>query len=134
MVTNIASPTKTVIRGDTDKFSVKFNDVYKNSMGIKVKTPINITGWVIRFTVRKSVPATTIEDDTTAIISKLAEIPNGSTGIAIFNVTSIDTDIDEGDYWYDIQFTKNVGTDNEITQSLRKGKYVIVSDITRTVD
>jgi flagellar hook assembly protein FlgD len=122
------TPNRTVIRGDSDGFTIRFNNVTLNKVGIKLKTPIDITDYVIKLTVRKDIPKTTIVNDDDALISKIGIISNGETGEAYFDITSNDTDIDEGSYWYDIQYSIN-GT----TKSLYKARYIIVGDITRSI-
>lgn len=116
-----------VIRGDTDTFQVKFMHSSVNKLGVEVKTPVDITGWDVRFTVRKDIPSTATRNDNNALISKSAVIEDGTTGIAIFTITSEETNINEGAYWYDIQCTKPDGT----IKSIPKGKYIVDSDITR---
>jgi len=131
MEINNTAPTRKVIRGDTDSFTVKFNNVHKNNLGIKVKEPIDITDWVVSLTVRATIPETDIISDVDAVIPKTADIPVGTDGVAYFNITSQDTNIDEGTYWYDIQYIINENQPNEVVKSLYKGKYIIISDITR---
>jgi len=133
MTISAASPTRKVIRGDSDKFTLTFNNVTKNNLGVKIKVPIDITDWDIRFTVRKTIPSTEITNDTDAVISKIGQIVDGTTGQAFIFISKLDTNIDEGEYWYDIQFIKNKNTANEVTKSISKGKYVIISDITRNI-
>ena len=122
------TPNRQIIRGDTDDFTIRFNDVTLNKMGIEIKTPIDITTWDIKFTVRRDIPSTDVTDDNDALISKTAIITNGTHGEAVFNINSNDTNIDEGNYWYDIQYTVN-----GVTKSLRKARYIIVSDVTRNI-
>lgn len=122
------TPIRQVIRGDSDIFTVQFNTVYINNLGAEVKTPIDISTWTIRLTVRASVPASTVTSDADALISSVATITDGPNGIATFNISPEDTNIDEGSYWYDIQI---VG--NGATRSLPKAKYIILGDITRTI-
>ena len=116
-----------VIRGDSDTFQVKFMHSSVNKLGIETKTPVDITGWDIRFTVRKDIPATSIRNDNNALISKSAIIEDGESGVATFYITPEETNINEGAYWYDIQYTKPDGT----IKSIPKGKYIVDSDITR---
>ena len=123
---NTTTPNRKVIRGDSDPFTLTFNNVHKNSMGIKVKTPADISTWDIKFTVRAEAPSTAVKDNTGALISKTAIISTELTGVALFDITPEDTDIDEGTYYYDIQINKN-----GVIRSLSKAKYIVTSDITR---
>ena len=89
-------PNKTKYRSDTDVFNVSFTD----SSGL----PIDITGYEVRYTIRKKYPTTDVVDDTDAVVSSLATIPNGVDGIANFNITSAEMDINPIEYYYDIQY------------------------------
>ena len=123
--------TRKVIRGDSDSFKVTFVARACNK-GKQTTTPIDITGWEIRFTVRTSVPSTSVHNDKDAIIHKVADIIDAKNGVAYFTITGDDTDINPGEYWYDIQYVKpqNCMGVNEI-KSLPRGKYIVLGDITR---
>jgi len=109
-----------VVREDTDTFSITF--------ATRNGTPINITGYTIWFTVRSTIPATTITDDTDAIISKQAVLTSPALGVATVSVTSDDTNIDVGSYFYDIQYKK---PDDSIYSS-GAYNYIVKADITRS--
>ena len=116
------SPTRTVIRGDSDKFRITFAKQIsstKNSghggcsclTGLdKSKTnkqPIDITGWSIRFTVRPNVPDSSVMDDIDALISEEAILADPVNGVAIIYVKPETTlSLEPGDYLYDIQVTR----------------------------
>ena len=145
------SPTRTIIRGDSDKFRITFAKQIsstKNSghggcsclTGLdKSKTnkqPIDITGWSIRFTVRPDVPESSVIDDTDALISEEAILADPVNGVAIIYVKSETTlSLEPGVYLYDIQVTrpKDEYGFQEVS-SIKRGKYVIVGDITRNQD
>lgn len=126
------SPTRTIIRGDSDKFKLSFvkSDIVKNK---EVKTPIDITDWNIKFTVRPAVPDSSIVDDDDALIAEEATLVNPEEGIAVVYVQSEQTtQLLPGIYLYDIQVIRpedEFGF-NEV-QSTRRGKYVVLGDITR---
>lgn len=111
------SRTLEIIRGDTRAIDV----TVKDSSG----SPINITGGSVFFTVNASEsPA----DDTDAEISKdVTSHTDAANGESRINLTSTDTDIDPGEYFYDIQFVDSA--DN--VSSNEKGSFVVKSDITR---
>lgn len=146
------SPTRTIIRGDSDKFQITFekkvSDIApKKSWGCscltglpnssKEKTyPIDITGWNIRFTVRAEIPDSETVSDDDALISEKAEIVDAENGIAMIYVKSDNTTaLLPGTYYYDIQVIKPVDEYGyRQVSSIRKGKYVVLSDITRRED
>jgi hypothetical protein len=97
-------------------------------------TPIDITGWNIKFTVRSSVPSDNMSDDNDALISETATILDAPKGVALIYVKAESTkNLTPGEYWYDMQIIKPVDEYGyqEVT-SIRKGKYIILGDITRT--
>jgi len=108
-----------MIRGDSDVFTVTFKD----STG----TPIDITGWEVRYTVRENYAETSIVSDTNAAISSLATITIGTDGVAEFNVTPSQTQIDPKEYRYDIQYKDALG----VIKSIPSGILVVSSDVTR---
>jgi hypothetical protein len=109
---------KTVIRGDSDDFTIKFTD--DNNVAL------DLTGWTVWFTVRKTWVNEDIVDDIDAPISrKITEFPiNGQVTISI---TSEETTIKAGEYHYDIQYKKPNGKIKSITSC----KYIIRNDVTR---
>lgn len=125
--------TRKVIRGDSDSFKITF--LAKTGMckhGKEQSTPINICGWDIRFTVRKDIPSTSTKTDKDAVICKVADIIDAKNGVAYFTITGDDTNIEPGEYWYDIQYIRNIDCLGETkVKSLPKGKYIILPDITR---
>jgi len=109
-----------IVRNDTYTFDITFQDSNGDA--------IDLTGWTIWFTVREEIPATTIVDDTDALISK--EITDGgASGIVEISLTPIETNIDPKIYYYDIQYKKDDGT----IKSFPYSTIEIVSDITRSV-
>ena len=71
---------------------------------------VDITGWTIYFTAKES-----MEDlDTSAKIKKtVTTFANAEGGIALIELTTTDTDITAGNYWYSIDFKDD--DDNEDT-------------------
>ena len=144
------SPTRTIIRGDSDKFQITFKKQVNTGSkkagscsclnGImpqkQVTYPIDITGWNIRFTVRPEVPATDIVSDDDALISEEAEIIDAENGVAMIYVKSDNTTaLIPGTYYYDIQVIKPVDEFGyRQVSSIRKGKYIVIGDITRRED
>ena len=126
---------RTVIRGDSDRFRVTFTKRTEVN-GVENFEPIDITGWDVRFTVRKDVPATEINDETDALIHKNAILTDPKNGIAIIYVPAEETTkLDPGIYYYDIQYIKPLDDFgyNQV-HSIRRAKYEIIGDITRDID
>lgn len=116
----LCAQDRQVIRGDTDNFTISF----KNSNG----DPINITGYTVWFTVRSSVPSTSVENETDAVISvKNTSHTNPTNGETVIVISSDDTNIAPKTYFYDIQYKKPDGS----IHSTGIFKYVILSDVTR---
>ena len=150
MVALKLSPTRTIIRGDSDKFQITFKKQVNTGSkkagscsclnGImpqkQVTYPIDITGWNIRFTVRPEVPTTDIVSDDDALISEEAEIIDAENGVAMIYVKSDNTTaLIPGTYYYDIQVIKPVDEFGyRQVSSIRKGKYIVIGDITRRED
>lgn len=120
--------TRKVIRGDSDSFTITF---LQKSNNCNDRQPIDITGWDIFFTVRNDVPATSVHDDENAIIHKMATIVDGPNGKAYFEITGEDTDINPGEYWYDIQYVRTLASGEIKIKSVPRSKYVVLGDITR---
>lgn len=144
------SPTRTIIRGDSDKFQITFEKKVTSGKsksgscsclhGInpnKEQTyPIDITGWNIRFTVRTEVPDAEVTTDDDALISEEAQIIDAEKGIAMIYVKSDNTTaLVPGTYYYDIQVVRPVDEFGyREVSSIRRGKYVVLGDITRRED
>lgn len=145
------SPTRTIIRGDSDKFRITFTKQISSTKSSghggcscltgldKTKTnkqPIDITGWSIRFTVRPDVPDSTVIGDEDAIISEDGVILDAENGVAMVYVQSENTTaLIPGTYYYDIQVVKPVDEYGyQQVSSIRRGKYVVLGDITRNQD
>lgn len=124
--------TRKIIRGDSSSFKITFVSKASDSRGRQIRRPINIDGWIIRFTVRSRIPSTTTTTDCNAIIHKQAEILDAEKGIAYIFLSSEDTNIEPGDYWFDIQYTCPPNDRGEVkVKSLPKSKFVVLEDITR---
>jgi hypothetical protein len=112
-----------------DTITINRQDTYVRTVNLKDEngTFIDATGWEISFTVRTSIAATSVEDDTGAIISKV--IPGEASGIQTLTLTSTDTDIDPASYIYDFQVKKADDTISSSTRAL----FVVNGDVTRLV-
>ena len=90
-----------IIRKTTKNYELKFT---------KDGLVTDITGWTIYFTVKES-----MEDiDASAKIAKIVTtFANAEGGIALIELTSTDTDITAGNYWYSIDYRDS--DDNEDT-------------------
>jgi hypothetical protein len=137
------SPTRTIIRGDSDKFQITFakkvsSESQKSynpsaSYSKAQSFPIDITGWDIKFTVRKDVPENSTENDNDALIAETATIVDAEKGVAVIYVQSESTRaLLPGEYLYDVQIIKPVDEfGHREVLSIRRGKYVVIGDITR---
>lgn len=122
------SPTRKVIRGDSDRIQVKFT----KKKG-KLKTPVDITDWTIKFTVREEVPASSVMDDKDAIIAADGIIVNAEEGIVHIYIESEQTrQLEPGKYFYDLQVVWPIDDfGHQKVKSIVRGKYIIIGDITR---
>ncbi len=108
-------------RGDTTAFSILFTD----SDG----AAIDLTGYTVWFTVRKTKPLTSVTDDTAADIAKeLTGQVTFPTGEVVVSLTASDTTIDYGKYFFDIQYKTPGGG----IYSSSVGTCLVSSDITRS--
>lgn len=110
----------TITRSDSLKFTMNFT-----SDG----SPVDLTGAEIRLTVRINSPKTDVTDDTEAKISSLAVITDAVGGVADFNITPSETDIDPLDYLYDIQYKDSTGFTRTINP--KPLLFRVIGDITR---
>lgn len=117
MENNLDSSQIEIIRGDTPTLTI----VFKDNLGV----PIDISNYTVFFTVK-----TIYDDDSTdadALIAKTISSHTDSTnGITAISLTSADTDLDAGDYYYDFQI-KNGST----ILSTKYGIIKVLPDITR---
>jgi hypothetical protein len=109
---------KDMIRGDTRSFPVTFYD----SDGV---TPLSLVGGTVKFTVNATEEPS---DNSAAVIQKTITVHtsplNGQTTIAL---SSSDTNITPGEYYYDVQLTDASGN----VLSKKKDILTVISDITR---
>jgi hypothetical protein len=105
-------PDLFLIRGDSYSIPVSFSG-------------INLTGSTVFFTIK---PALTNDaDDTTAVLAiEVTSHDDPTNGHTIIPLTSTDTEIEPGEYYYDIQI-KNGAT----VTSIPARKVKIVADVTR---
>lgn len=106
-----------IIRGDYRNIEVTF----RKSDG----SAYDLTGGTVFFTVNSSQDPS---DDTGAEIQKdVSSHSNPTEGKTTISLTSSDTEIDPGTYYYDIQLKDSAGN----IVSAEKAKFEITSDITR---
>jgi len=105
-----------IIRGDDKLIELRFS---KDNM------PLDITGWKIYFTMKKS----KADPDEKAILAKdITEHSDPQNGITQLFLTNVETaEFKRGDYFYDIQAKDNEG----YIITVLKGKIIVDSDITR---
>lgn len=89
-------------------------------------TPVDLTGGTVWFTVNTSNSPST---DSGAVIQKsTSSFTDPTSGVVTFTLSSTDTDITPGTYYYDTQF---VAADDSVT-STKRDKFIVISDITRS--
>ena len=113
--------TLTLIRGDDQDITLTFTD----SAG----AALDLTGSIVYFTAKKPgylVP----NDDNLAVIKKdIFAHSDPVGGITILTLTGDDTDIEAGNYQWDLQ-VKN--TSSKISSTV-KGSLVIMEDVTKRI-
>lgn len=104
-------------RGDDRTKILKFKDSSDN--------PIDITGWIVFFTVKKSY----LDSDDDALIKKdITSHSDPSNGKTRLVIEASDTDdMDNGKYYYDIQVKKGDGKINTVLNDILELSY----DVTR---
>ena len=113
----MANNTITINRGDTYVRTINLKD----SAG----DLIDATGYTIYFTVRKYVADKSSSSDTDALISET--VAGDVSGIQTLTVSSTDTNIIPGNYFYDIQIKKSDDTISSSSSAI----FIINGDITR---
>jgi len=108
-----------MVRGTSDIFTFTLSNA-----GV----PTDITGYTIRYTVRRAIPGNDIVDDTNAEISAVATITDASNGISVFNIPPADTKIPIGDYYYDIKVINPDDEDYIPVGGTLEVKYSITQD------
>lgn len=112
----IANANMEVKKGDTKPLTLYFTN--------ENKTAIAITGWTIFFTVKKEIDD--IDDD--AVIKKtITNHTDPENGKSELKLSSSDTNIDSGNYLYDIQIKNTLG---EI-RTILEGIFTVTKDITQ---
>ena len=106
-----------LIKGTTKNYEIKFT---KNG------TAQDITGWTVFFTLKESMK----DPDSSAIIRKDITIhEDASSGISVIELTSTDTDIDPGTYYFDIKYKDNESPPN--IGVLFMGRLKVIESVTQ---
>lgn len=108
-----------VIRGDDSDFELTFTDVDGEV--------IDLTGGTVFFTVKDNKGDTDAE---AVITTEIDTFEAPETGICTLSLSSTETDITTGDYWYDIQLKDSLGR----ISSTYAGKFIVSKDITLRTD
>jgi hypothetical protein len=110
-----------------DKITINRGDTYSRTINLKDSAGsfIDATDWLLYFTVRKNITANSSNADADAVISKT--ISGSGTGIHTMVISSTQTNISPGNYFYDIQIKKS---DNTIISS-SASSFVVNGDVTR---
>lgn len=107
-----------LIRGDTRTVQVTF----KQADG----TSYDLTGATAYLTINRSKNPT--NDDSAALQKTKTSFDNPTSGIVSFKLTSTDTNLTPGNYWFDVQLV-----DAEGNKLSRKGAEItVIPDITRS--
>ena len=118
MVAN--SETIEIIRRDTQVWTVNFTDENGD--------PIDLTGGTVWFTVKKY-SKLGINDDVNEVIQKeITTHTDPVNGITTIELSSVETDVDAGEYWYDIQLTSTWSV-----QSIKKWILQVIQDVTVSI-
>ncbi len=107
-------PDIEIIRGDTDSITFTLD-----SDG----TPVDLTGSTVFFTAKSSLDDADVDAVISIEVTRHSDPTNGTT---IIPLSSSDTDITPGEYFYDIQ----VKNGSNVT-SIRYRKMEILTDVTR---
>lgn len=86
-------------------------------------SPVDITGWTITFTAKRS-------HGGPIAIQQQATIENGPGGIATIELAASDTADLAGLYYYDIQVEYDDGQGNTLTRTIMSGRVPFEEDIT----
>lgn len=111
-------PDLSVYKGDDKSWTLNF----KSS-----NIAIDITGYVVFFTVKQNMTDGDLTDSAALIKKTISNHSDPTHGITVLSITNSDTNIPAGDYFYDIQMKD---TSNKIT-TVMVGKFSIVQDVTR---
>src|SRR5690606_29418699 len=105
-----------IIRGDTIRLLLNFidfeGDVY------------DLTDGIVFFTVKERLSD---DDDDALILKNIDTFTEPESGEMILELSSMDTEIEIGKYWYDIQLKDSAGR----IVSSEKGRFVVIADVTR---
>lgn len=104
-----------IVRGDTEPIEV----LVKDGGG----SVVDLTDYTARLTVKRDPE----DPDTDALLQTTGTISAPMTGICNFNLTSAQTTIPAGKYYYDIQISKTGSV-----KTVAYGMFVVEADITRT--
>lgn len=114
------------------KLSILRGDNYTLNLTVKTSTGAlqDLTGYKAFFTVVAALDEATVSVvDSTALISKtIASIPAPTTGVISFALTSTDTNVATGVYFYDVQIEDAGGV---VTTILPPDQITITPDVTR---
>ncbi|RKZ98612.1 MAG: hypothetical protein DRQ46_01540 [Gammaproteobacteria bacterium] len=117
---------KNFYRGDTRKYLVTIRDK-------ETGDPVSVDGGVLTVTFKASKSDLDANAALQVIVNAVEADPANPTGEIRIVLTSTDTDIEPGNYFYDFQF---VSTIDEVTtilpQENQEDKVKILEDVTRT--
>lgn len=103
----------TIWRGDNPALSFTFTDADTGD-------PLDLSGTSLLFTVNPS-PDGSLTD----IFQRSPENTLDNTGVATFQPTTAETDIEPQSYYYDVQWTSG-----STVRTLARGRFIVQSDVT----
>jgi len=110
----------TIIRGDSPEIDITFTDAEE--------IPVDLTGKVVFFTVKKYNDINSDDDDDALISKKIETHTDPTNGKTQLNLSSEDTDINAGDYLYDLQLVSGLSV-----ISTERNIIKIIEDITKRI-
>jgi len=72
---------------------------------------VDITGWTVYFTIKEEME----DEDADAKLAKtITSFDNATSGIALIELSIVDTDITAGNYWYSMDFKDDDGNEGTV--------------------
>lgn len=107
----------TMIRGDTEQLTIPVLD--------NTGAAMDLTDYTVKFTVKKH----TNDNDNEAVIGPLnCTVATPANGIALLTITSTQTNIEPGTYYYDVQ----INNGSTVYTVATSGTVTISDDVTKT--
>lgn len=105
-----------IFRGDTQTITITVTD--------SDDTVFNLTD----YTMKMSVKTNKTDPDISSVISSTATIAAPATGVGVFSLSTTDTTVDAGNYFYDVQINNGIIDVKTVISST----FIVKEDITKT--